>query len=115
MQELASGAQVGTYTPQQLFAGEAPIITDSAVALADVTQYQLIAVTATGVTPFVVGTHTAPQAAIAAIAGTTGKQIPYYDAGKFNHEAITWPGSLDTLAKRKNALHGTPIFVGHLI
>ena len=64
--DIASGALVGTWTQEILLAGDAPVTTDAAPALADVTKYQLLALTATGVTPFVVATHTADQAVIAA-------------------------------------------------
>ena len=120
--DLASGALVGTMPASpQLFAGEAPIITDSAPALAVIQKWQLCSLTPTGVTPFVstgtpVSDSPASSAVIAAVAADApGKQVPYYDAGKFNHEAIIWPAAVDTLAKRKALLHGTPIFVGHLI
>ena len=99
----------------QPFAGEAPIVTDSAPALANVAYLQLCALTTTGITPFVTATHTAAQAVIAAANATTGEGAPYYDAGKFNHEAITWPASLNTLALRKAYLNGTMIKVGHLL
>jgi hypothetical protein len=111
--ELAKGALVGTAgAPPQLFAGEAPIITDSAPALVAVQKWQLLSLTATGVTTF---DGTAASAVISAIGAAIGQQVPYYDAGKFNHEVIVWPGTLDTLAKRKVALHGSMIHVGHLV
>lgn len=121
LNQLASGSLAETMAAaKQLFAGEAPIISDSAPALANVQMWQLCALTATGIRPFV-WTNTpasddAPRTAvITAIGGTTGKQIPYYDAGKFNHEVVVWPAALDTLAKRKAAMHGSMLHFGHLI
>jgi hypothetical protein len=119
--ELASGALVGTMGPSpQLFAGEAPIVTDSAPALAAIQKWQLCELTPTGVKAFVsTGTpatdSTANSAVIAAVGVSIGQQCPYYHAGKFNHEAMVWPAALDTLAKRKVALHGSMILIGHLV
>lgn len=112
--DIASGELLDTSIPFQLFAGQAPIITDSAPALAAVLKYQLLALTATGVTPYVEATHTHDQAVIAAQAAGIGKQVPYWNAGKFNHAAVIWPVGLDTLAKRKAFLNGTMLHAGHL-
>jgi hypothetical protein len=113
--DLAGSDLASVGAPLQLWAGEAQIVTDSALALAAITKFQLCALTAAGVTPFVVGTHVADQAVVSAQPAASGAQCPYYDAGKFNHEAITWPVTLDTLAKRKFAMAGTDIRVGHLV
>lgn len=102
----------------QPFAGEAPIITDSAPALAGVAYLQLCYLLPTGITPYDPEDedHTDLQKlCVAAVTTTTGKQAPYYTAGKFNHEAMTWPAALDTFAKRKDAVMGTMIQLGHLI
>lgn len=40
---------------------------------------------------------------------------PSFVGGIFNHEALVWPASLDTLAKRKAALAGTNIGVRKLL
>lgn len=121
LNHLASGALVGTMAAApQLFAGEAPIITDSAPALADITKWQLCALLPTGIRPFVhTGTPATDDdprtAVIAAIGVVSGKQCGYYDAGKFNHAVVTWPAALDTLPKRKAAMHGSMLQFGHLI
>lgn len=116
LNHLASGALVGTMAAApQLFAGEAPIITDSAPALVDIRKWELCSLTVTGVTPYVDGTHEPASAVISAVAVTAGKQCPYYDAGKFNHEAVIFPAALDTLPKRKAAMHGSMLHFGHLI
>lgn len=116
--------QIGTKSPSlQLFAGEAPIITDSAPALVDVQQYEVLALTETGVRkidlvgdegPPIVAADTGMVVVIAAQTAKEGQQCPYYDAGKFNHAALTWPDALDTLAKRKAFVHGTMLHMGHL-
>lgn len=99
-----------------LFTGDAEVRSDSAPALADIAQYQLCVLLATGITPYVVATHTtaAPdKLVIAQVDVTTGKQAPYYLSGEFNHNLIGWPASLDTYAKRKEAVLGSMIQVGH--
>lgn len=114
--------QIGTMpAPLQLFAGEAPIITDSAPALVDVQQYEVLALTDTGVRKLdlvgedgVRAADTGLQVVIAAQAAKSGQQCPYYNAGKFNHAALIWPAELDTLAKRKTFVQGTMLHMGHL-
>ena len=115
--DIAAGSLVGTWALEQLFAGDADVATDAAPALAGITKYQLIAVTATGVTPFVSGTHTADQAFVAAQAASTGQQCPYFKSGCFNHEIIGWPAgtALDTYAERKAFFGNRPLSVGKLL
>lgn len=122
LNHLASSAVVGTMAaPKQLFAGEAPIITDSAPALAPITKWQLCSLQPTGIRPFVhTGTPASdddPRTAVisAVAAAAAGQQVPYYDAGKFNHEVVGFPAALNTLPKRKAALHGSMLHFGHLI
>lgn len=116
--DLASGGLAGTWTPQQLFAGDAPIVTDAALSLvASISKYQVVALTDTGITTFVVGTHTAAQAVIAAQPVTAiGQQVPYFSAGFFNHAALVWPTgtALDTFEERKKFFQGTDIHIGHI-
>lgn len=110
--------QIGTKSLSlQLFAGEAPIITDSAPALEDIRQYEVVALTETGVRKLHATAPADPGQAvvIAAQAVKAGQQCPYWDAGKFNHAALIWPETLDTLPKRKAFVHGTMLHMGHLI
>lgn len=108
-----------TAAPFQLWIGEAPIITDSAPStIAALPMYALAALTATGIVAFVPGTHTGKDAVITAVEiKAIGQAVPYYDAGKFNHEAIVWPAgaALDTLEERKVLLNGSMLRVGHLL
>lgn len=101
----------------QLFVGEAPIIAGTATSTAAITQYQLCAILAAGtIAPYVDADHEPNQAVVASIAASAGsKQVTYYNAGHFNHEAITWPAEYDTFAKRKGFLIGTPLNVGKLL
>jgi hypothetical protein len=114
--QLAGDRSVDTAADQAFFIGDAPVGTDSANALADITQYQVCVLLVNGVTPYVVATHTtaAPdKLVIAQVTAGTGKQAPYYTRGKFNHNMIVWPASLDTYAKRKEAFLGSAIEIGH--
>lgn len=113
--DLAASTLEGSFTPRQLFAGEAAVITDSAPALADLAQHTVAALTATGITAFVSGTHTAGQLVVTSQPVLTGQQCPYYQAGRFNHAALVWPAGLDTLEARKLACAGTAISMGHLV
>lgn len=101
--------------PGQPFIGEAPIVSDSAPALAAIVKYQACALTPTGITPYVDATHKREQLVIAAHAAGNGAQCGFYSAGKFNHAVITWPAEYDTYAKRKALCIGSMIHVGHLL
>lgn len=99
-----------------IFIGDAPIVTDSAPALAAIQQWQLCVLLATGITPYVPATHTtaAPdKLVVAQVAAGIGKQCPYYVAGAFNHNLMVWPASLNTYALRKEAVLGSMIVIGH--
>lgn len=108
----AGGVEHGPYTPEQLFAGDSPIVTGNAPALAAVTKYQVLKLTATGVTGDLTGVTTGDKCVIAAQGAASGANVPYFQAGFFNHAVLTWPATLDTLAKRKEFFTGTPIQVG---
>lgn len=116
--DLAAGALVGTYTPELLFAGDEPPKSDSAPSLvASLAKYEVAALTATGVTTFVPGTHTAAQLVIVAQPVTAiGQAVPYFNAGKFNHAVLVWPAgtTLDTYAERRAFCTGT-VKVGKII
>lgn len=102
-----------------LFIGAAQICADSAPSLvAAIQKYELVALTDTGLTTFLVGTHNASQAVIASQpCSAINQQIPYWNEGAFNNDAIVWPidATLDNLAKRKAFLNGTNLKVGHTI
>lgn len=114
---LAGYVDEGTKAaPVHLFTGDAEVLGDSAPALAAITQYQLCVLLATGVTPYVVATHTtaAPdKLVIAQVTVASGKQCPFWTHGEFNHNLIIWPASLDTYAKRKEAVLGGGLKIGH--
>lgn len=112
--QLAGNRNLGSFLASQLWAGEAPIITDSAPALVPITQWQLCALTNTGITPFVAGTHVGQQAVISVIGVAAGAQCPYWNAGKFIADAVTWPATINTLPLQKALLIGSMLHVGHV-
>lgn len=116
--DLAGSDLPATYTPEFLFAGDAPVVTNSAPSLvASIAKYEVAALTDTGVTTFVVGTHTAVQGVIVAQPiSAIGQAVPYFSGGFFNHAALVWPAgaTLDTLAERKKFFQGTAIHIGAL-
>lgn len=118
--DLAAVATYTTGAPEQLLAGDTPIKTDAAPALADITKYMLIAIRPTGVTPWVHGTDTAANAALAMQPALTGQQCPYAYAGVFNDALIvaydgygTPNAAIDTYAERRAFFTGQ-FRVGHL-
>ena len=102
----------------QLFIGDAPIVTDSAPALANIKQWEVLVLSDTGVTPW---DGTASDAAapmklvVAQVPALAGQQCPYYTEAKLNHEVLVWPAAVNTYELRKNAVQGSGIHVGHPI
>jgi hypothetical protein len=107
--DLAASATYGPLVPQQLLAGEGPVITDSAPALDTMAKYSLGALTATGVTPWITGTHTAAQAVLVLQPTASGSTCQYAHTGIFNDALITWPAgaAIDSYAKRRAFFTGT--------
>ncbi len=113
---LAGQDQQTASAPTQPFAGEAQIITNTTVSLAAITQYQVCALTDTGITPYVDAEHTKDQIVIAGnAASAAAKVVGYYQSGNFNHAALSWPAEYDTEIKRKALVIGTGISLGHLL
>lgn len=134
--ELAYGdPTAATFTPTNLFAGDADIRTNNGTVLSgqDLPQFRVVArnaankivthdptavvdVDASGDTANV----PAPQAkaigimvyACDATSGDTDGQ--YYTAGDFNHESLGWHASLTTLELRRAVFEGTPIAIKSL-
>ncbi|MNK62106.1 hypothetical protein D3C87_812750 [compost metagenome] len=116
--DLAGSALEGTYDPEQLYAGDAPIHTGAAKATTDITKYEVVKKsTTTGTVARVatVGSDLGQDYVIAAQPSANGKDTPYFDAGHFNHEVLVWPSDLDTLVKRQAFFRGTMIFVGAIV
>lgn len=121
--QLAGASTLGSIDPFHLYAGEKELVDahDLVAVDTEIAQYQVLGrVTATGqLVPHdpeasdgsekIIGvamqgikTEDAPQS------------LPYRVSAFFNHEALIWHESLDTLEKRKAAVVGTEIQVGTL-
>jgi len=120
-QDLASGGSLdGSFLLPLLFVGEGEISSSAAPSLdASIAQYTVCALTATGVTRFVVGTHTKDQMVINSQPITAiGQQVPIWTRARtVNHEALVWPAglTLDTFAERLAFTQGTPFTIGKAI
>lgn len=106
--DLAGGS---TYTPnaiEQLHAGDDPIKTGSAVALADLAKYALAALTSTGLAAFNSASHTAAQAVLVMQPVLNGQMAQYAWKITVNDAAITWPAqaAIDTYAERLAFFNG---------
>lgn len=116
---LAGNGDLGTWEPTNLFAGEAPIITDGFETAVDVQIYQVVAKTAAGKLTTLVYPPADDNPATVAIAitaqpGKTGQHVPVYTGGAFNHAALIWPAGCDTLEKRQALFDRTDIHIGNL-
>ena len=119
---LAGTGTVGGYTPFQLFAGQKEIVTahDPVAPNTAIQQFQVIAKNPAG--QLVPHNPAAADSANKAIgvaaqplaANAQPVSLPYYVSAFFNHEALVWDATLDTLAERKAAFVGTEIQVGTL-
>ena len=120
----AAGRTVGTFTPEQLFAGEAPVITENGTAGGTYAAHQVLGRNAAGnlvAHDPTAGGGSASEAkaiGIALFAGNASTQTKAasYTGGFFNHEAVVWHASLTTLAQRKAAFAGLlTIKIGNLL
>lgn len=116
---VAGGTIEGTYFPSSLFVAEQDYESGASVSLdASIAQYTVCALTNTGVTRFIAGTHTKDQMVINVQPVTAiGEAVPYWRAAKIlRHDALVWPAgaTLDTLAERKAFVQGTGFAVGAL-
>lgn len=123
---LAGNGDLGSWGPTQIFAGEADIVTEGGAAGADIEIYQVIAKNAagamvphdptatTGTSPDEVPAPQSVAIGIAAQPAKSGQNVPYYIGGVFNHAALGWHASLDTLAKRQAVFDRTNIHIGNL-
>jgi hypothetical protein len=123
--DLAGNATEGTYTPTELFAGEAKVITQVDEVADDIQKYQVVGKTDGGnIVPLDPAATDGSEVAygIATQAVNAGSEyldgrnnsVAVYVGGFFNHEALIWPASLGSLAARKKAFQGTGIQIGHV-
>lgn len=120
--DLAGSEVLSGYDPTELFAGEAPIVTEEAILdTGDLAKYTVVGrLTATGkIVTLDPEADPADGSEIAygimtqaADASSADQKVAIYTAGFFNHAALVWPASLDTLEERKAAFLGTPIHIG---
>jgi hypothetical protein len=117
--DLAGYEALGSRQPFQLWIGGTPVITDAGVsAVATLPIYSLAALLADNtVVAFDPATHDPKQAVITAVQiDAIGQAVPYWDSGKFNHEAVNFPAAWNTYEERKTGLQGSMgLRVGHLI
>lgn len=121
--DLAAGATYGPLNPEQLLAGDMPIKTERGIAGANLSKYQIVAITAAGIVVFVAGTHNAAQAALAMQAAASGSSVQYAYQGVFNDALLAaQPGNatlyaaaaFDTFAERRAFFTGL-FRVGNLL
>ena len=114
---LAGNGDLGSFTPEHLFAGESGVVrTSRGVFLTGLVfaQFEVVAKNAAGkfvkLTQAGGGVITDNAAAITMHAidtSATGYNAdaegPVYEEGVFNHEILTWPAAVDTLPERQAA------------
>lgn len=114
---LAGNGDLGSFTPEQLFAGESGVVRTSRGVFAAglvFAQFEVVAKNANGefvkLTQAGGGAIADNAAAIAMHAidtSATGYNAaadgPVYEEGVFNHEILTWPAAYDTLPERQAA------------
>lgn len=125
--DLAGNSNWDGVKPQQLWAGEYPKHTSSGIAnganTVEFKKYEVVAYDKATDRYIKYDPAAAAGTAAATPVGFTcqptvgGGSIQVYDSGAPNHEALVWPTSLDTFAKRKAAFAyaGSNIFVARLL
>jgi hypothetical protein len=100
--DIAGGRTVlGSTAPVQLFAGEAPIVTNDYELTTNVAKYQVCRLDAAG-KQVAVDAVDAVGFVIASQAGVIGDRIAFFEGGFFNHEALNgWPAGSTTFEQRR--------------
>lgn len=120
---VAGFTSQGSYSPTQLFAGDADVVTDDGHVVASgqgvVPKYSVVGiVTATGkLAKHNPGAGDGSQIAVgittqAVDATSADAKVAIYKAGYFNHAALTWNAATTTLAARKAVFERTPVKIG---
>ena len=120
MQDLAGDTTLGTLTPVQLYAGEAPIVNSRVTTATGVTlaKYEVYAINAAGEAIKHDPTGSAPATKAVGIAMqpiAAASSGPVLTGGALNHAALVWHASLDTLGKRQVQFAGTDIHIEKLL
>jgi hypothetical protein len=122
-QDLAGDNTLGTLTPLQLYAGEAPIVTSRVKGATGLTfaKFEVYALNAAGEAIKHDPTATAGTAPTFA-RGIMAQPLtvaaswnPCFTGGAFNHEALVWHASLTTLGARQVAFAGSDIHIEKLL
>lgn len=118
---IAGSSVLGSTVPTQLYAGEAPIITNDREIAAGFNpqMYEVVAYDATGKAIKWDPAGTAPAnvpVAIASVDGVAGDRIAFFEGGFFNHAVLVWPSTLTTFEARRAAFNpnGT-LKIGRLV
>lgn len=122
--DLAADNLITPASQTPLFAGDSPVVTEEAILdTGDLAKHTVVGrLTATGkivaLNPTVDPADGSEIAygimTQAADATSADQKVAVYTAGFFNHAALAWPASLDTLEKRKTAFQGTMIKIGSI-
>lgn len=142
MGDLAESGTLGTFTPEQLFAGECEIVTDHALVADEknLAKYTVVAKNAAGQLvawnpgqadiavaggavdqttkapeTFAVGILAQPMDTTDATGTSEATNCPFFVGGYFNHAALVWPAAADTFAERVAAFERTNIRIGALL
>lgn len=114
--DLAASDVAGSFTPMSIWAGEQDIVTDTALVAPSttLTKLQVVAFDTSGhlvaLNPAATDSTKIPVGVISqgVTTGSTPVSIGYYIGGFFNFAALTWPGSITTLAAAKAIFRTAP-------
>jgi hypothetical protein len=104
----------GDYAGVELLYGDTPQMVTQSYPVDDATAalpiYSVVGFDAQGeIVPALLGTTAAIGITASLIgAAAAGRKVSVYRAGHFNANALNWPASYDTLAKRLAAFNGAP-------
>lgn len=106
---LAGNAGMAFPQPVQLFAGDLDVTTNRRQVADGITlaKYEVIAVVGDKIVKYNPAATDGSQNAAGIMpnavdtTAVTGQWSAFYTGGDFNHAALVWPSSLDTLAKRR--------------
>jgi hypothetical protein len=122
--DLAGNGTLGSFTEEQLFSGEADIVTDSAEVPAELNlpKYTVLMKNAggqivawDGAAPNAVGILAQPLDTTAATGTGVATDAPFFKGGVFNPLALVWPAGADTLAERVAAFERTNVVIRRLL
>jgi hypothetical protein len=122
--DLAGNGTLGSYDEEQLFSGEADIVTDSANVPAELNlaKYTVLMKEADGdivawdgVANNACGILAQPIDTTAATGTGVATEAPFFKGGVFNPLALVWPAAKDTLEERVAAFERTNVVIRRLL